>query len=180
MKNYPLLLNEIRFTGIGFDMKKFEGVIMYHRVIPKSGAIQVGGGYQDLIDGIIENYVKVNLSYVKKLETLFDSKIIYSGEELKDSIKLLGEEYGFKKIVFGFNIIPNMNTILVDLNNMGQIDFTNVKVLGLTAFYRASSDEMQETIKSSFYTLVYNYSTIEDWSGKHPILTQMASTISQI
>ena len=180
MKNYPLLLNEIRFAGIGFDMKKFEGVIMYLREIPKFGAIQVGGGYQDLIDGIIENYVKVNLSYAKNFESLFDSKIIYSEEEINKSVKLLGNEYGYNKIDFGFNIIPNMNTILVDLNNMGQIDFTNVKVLGLTAFYRASSKEMQETIKSSFYTLVYNYSTIEDWSERHPVLTQMASTISQI
>lgn len=162
-------------------MKKFVGVIMYHREIPKFGAIQVnGGGYQDLIDGIIENYVKLNLSYAKNYESLFDSKIIYSEEELNESVKLLGEEYGYNKIVFGFNIIPNMNTILVDLNNMSPIDFTNVKVLGITAFYRASTKEMQETIKSSFYTIVYNYSTIEDWGERHPILSKMASTIEKI
>ena len=108
------------------------------------------------------------------------SFIICLEEELNTSTKLLGVEYGYDEYVFGFNIIPNMNTILVDLNNMRPIDFTKVKVPGLAAFYRAATKEMQETIKSSFYTLVYNYSTIEDWSGKHTILTQMASTISQI
>lgn len=178
MKNYPILLNQVRFAGLGYDKTSFDGSVVYIRQIPlqNTGAIPDGDGFKDLIDGLVEDYVIENLSSFVNVRIFFTSTILFSEEELNKRIKLFGHEYGYDKTNFQFNLIPFINSV-VAIQGTKAPDFTNVEIRNLTAYTRSISEEMRESLKCSFLNLAHSYSDVKDWSCRHPILSQMASTI---
>ena len=95
-------------------------------------------------------------------------------------MKLLGREYGYDKRTFGFYICPDMANIYSNTIDAKQIDYTNVKISGLTVYTRAMSEEMRQTLQSCFANEVFLYPIIEHWSEKHPILAKVTSTIKSI
>ena len=181
MKNYPILLNQVRFVGLGYDKTSFDGSVVYIRQLPIVGVrvVPMNDGFKDLIDALIEDYVIKNLSGFENVETFFTSAIVFSEEELNKKIKLLGQEYGYDKTNFQFNIIPNVNYIVANPVTKAP-DFTNVEIRNLTAYTRSISNEMRDSLKCSFLNLAHPYSNARDWSDKHPVLSQLASTIMSL
>ena len=181
INDYPIMLYQVNFSGKGYDAKKFEGVVVYARTLMDE-KVTLNGLEKpiELVNAIIEDYVRQNLSSFENLQLSSSSQIVLSQVELKEKMKLFGKEYGYDKRAFGFNICPNMDSINSTTTEAKDIDYTNVKLTGLTVYTRTISDEMRQTLQSCFANVVFYYPTIERWSEKHPILARITSTIKSI
>lgn len=181
INDYPIMLYQVNFSGKGYDAKNFEGVVVYARTLMDENVTL--NGLKDKIEfvhAIIEDYVRQNLSSFDNLQLSSSSQIVQSQVELKEKMKLYEKEYRYDKRAFGFNICPNMNSIYSTTTEAKYIDYTNVKLTGLTVYTRTISDEMRQTLQSCFANGVFYYPTNERWSEKHPILARITSTIKSI
>ena len=181
---YPILLNKISFEGLGFDKKNFDGAVFYARkLLLHKGAVSTQiGEFKDVIDEIIEDSIKTNLpsSGCANLETNFASWVICSEGELKEKLRLYGDDYHYLKRSCIFNICPNMNSVVNHMVEARDFDYTNVRIKDLIVCLRAGTQEMADALMSCFDIEHFSYSDIDEWSQKHPVLSQMASTILNI
>lgn len=173
--NYPILLNEIRFGGTGFDKGSFDGVVLYARQLPMSDdAKLVGKGYEDELDEMIKDYVKSNLpGGCSDITINLISHLINSESELLSLLKQYGEEFNYDKQTFEFMAYPGID-IIESLKGKCP---NEVLVKDLTACTRGVSEDMCDALYSAFRNMHHPYTSDEPWSKKQSILSQKASSI---
>lgn len=181
INKYPIMLYQVNFSGKGYDNRNFGGAVFYIRTSFDENVTLNGLNAQiKLVNAIIEEYVRKNLSSFDNLQVDTVIHLISSQIELGQKLKLYGREYGYDKRAFGFYVCPNLDSIYSNTIEAKQIDYTNVKINGLTVYTKATSEEMRQTLQSCFANEVFFYPIVEHWSEKHPILAKVTSTIKSI